>query len=119
MTHGVLSIIIFSIVGLGLPIVTILMSLFLRPRKPFKEKQEAIPYETGSMPKGSARTVGFGFYQYAVLFLLFDLAAVFLVLAALIAPILKPESFIAIFIFIIFLSLTILYAMKSKNYLEV
>lgn len=119
MNRDFLAILIFSIVCLGLPIFTILLSLFLRPRKPFKERQEAIPYETGSLPRGSARAVGFGFYQYAVLFLLFDLAAVFLILAALVAPVLKPESFVAIFVFIIFLSLTILYAMKSKNYLEI
>lgn len=119
MSRNALAIIIFAIVGLGLPIVTILMSLFLRPRKSAREPQEAVPYESGSVPVGSARTVGFGYYQYALLFLLFDIAAFFLILASLIAPILSAAAFIAIFVFIIFLCLTIWYALKSKEYLEI
>jgi len=119
MSHSALSIIIFAIVGLGLPIITILMSLFLRPRRSLREPQESVPYESGSVPIGSNRAVGFGYYQYALLFLLFDIAAFFLILASLIAPILSAAAFIAIFVFIIFLSLAILYALKSKEYLEI
>ena len=119
MSKNALAIIIFAFVGLGLPIITILMSLFLRPRKSAREPQESVPYESGSVPIGSNRAVGFGYYQYALLFLLFDIAAFFLILASLIAPILSAAAFIAIFVFIIFLSLAILYALKSKNYLEI
>ncbi len=119
MSKASLSILIFASVGLGLPIVTILMSLFLRPRKSAREPQEAVPYESGSVPIGSNRAVGFGYYQYALLFLLFDIAAFFLILASLIVPILTSAAFIAIFVFIIFLCLAIWYALKSKNYLEI
>src|SRR3989304_3458591 len=101
------AIIIFAIVGLALPIGTIAMSLFLRPRRSLREPQESVPYESGSVPIGSNRAVGFGYYQYALLFLLFDIAAFFLILASLIAPILSAAAFIVIFVFIIFLSLTI------------
>lgn len=119
MSRAALAIIIFAIVGLALPAGTIVINLFLRPRKPSREPQESVPYESGSVPIGSNRAVGFGYYQYALLFLLFDIAAFFLILASLIAPILSGAAFIAIFIFIIFLSLTIWYALKSKEYLEI
>src|SRR3989337_1580938 len=116
MPYNTLAVIIFIVVGLALPIGTIAMSLFLRPRKSAREPQESVPYESGSVPIGSNRAVGFGYYQYALLFLLFDIAAFFLILASLIAPILSAAAFIAIFIFIIFLSLAILYALRSKEY---
>jgi len=119
MNHDLLAILIFIAVGIGLPVVTILFSLILRPRRPFKDPQQATPYESGSLPIGRSRTVGFGYYQYAVLFLLFDIAAVFLILAALAVPVLSVEAFAAIFFFIIFLSLTILYALKAKAFLEI
>ncbi len=119
MTHDLLAILIFLGVGLGLPIATIVASMFLRPRRPFQDPQEDVPYESGSLPIGRSRTVGFGYYQYAVLFLLFDIAAVFLVLAALAAPLLSAEAITVIFLFIVFLCLTIWYAMKSKKFLEI
>lgn len=119
MSSNALAIIIFAFVGLALPAGTIVISLFLRPRKSAREPQERVPYESGSVPIGSNRAVGFGYYQYALLFLLFDIAAFFLILASLIAPILSATAFIVIFVFIIFLSLTIWYALKSKEYLEI
>lgn len=72
-----LPILLFVIVGLGFAGVTIGLSTFITPRRvnPIKNA----PYECGVEPVGNARgRFSVKFYLVAVLFILFDIEAVFL-----------------------------------------
>jgi len=59
-------------------IIPVVLSFFMRPRIP--DKQEKTPYECGELPVGPARNLGFGYYAYAVVYLIFEvsLALIFL-----------------------------------------
>ena len=70
-------ILIFMILVTGFALVSVIGSLILGMRKPTPEKQA--PYECGMQPVGTARErFSVKFYLVAMLFLLFDIEAVFL-----------------------------------------
>jgi NADH-quinone oxidoreductase subunit A len=70
-------ILIFFLLVAGFAAVSVLMSFILGMRKPTPEKQA--PYECGMQPVGTARErFSVKFYLVAMLFLLFDIEAVFL-----------------------------------------
>ena len=68
---------IFLAVGIGFVTITLIASYFFRPYRPSKEKQST--YECGEVPIGPA-WVQFraGYYIYALIFLIFDVEAVFI-----------------------------------------
>jgi NADH-quinone oxidoreductase subunit A len=70
-------VLIFSILVAGFAVVSVIGSFVLGMRKPTPEKQT--PYECGMQPVGTARErFSVKFYLVAMLFLLFDIEAVFL-----------------------------------------
>ncbi len=72
-----LPVLLFVVVGIGFALVTIGLSTFLVPRRTNTVKSS--PYECGVEPVGNARTrFSVKFYLVAVLFILFDIEAVFL-----------------------------------------
>src|SRR5260221_13591526 len=72
-----LPVLLFVAVGLGFGAVTIAASALVVPRRVTPEKQSA--YECGVDPVGDARgRFSVKFYMVAVLFILFDIEAVFL-----------------------------------------
>ena len=72
-----LPVLLFVIVGLGFGAVTIGLSTFIVPRRTNAVKES--PYECGVEPVGNARgRFSVKFYLVAVLFILFDIEAVFL-----------------------------------------
>jgi NADH-quinone oxidoreductase subunit A len=72
-----LPVLLFVIVGLGFGAVTIGLSTFIVPRRVNAAKESA--YECGVDPVGNARgRFSVKFYLVAVLFILFDIEAVFL-----------------------------------------
>ncbi len=72
-----LPLLLFVIVGLGFGAVTIGLSTFIVPRRTNPVKSSA--YECGVEPVGNARgRFSVKFYLVAVLFILFDIEAVFL-----------------------------------------
>src|SRR5262245_66604763 len=72
-----LPVLLFVAVGLGFGAVTILASSLIVPRRVAPEKMSA--YECGVDPVGDARgRFNIKFYMIAVLFILFDIEAVFL-----------------------------------------
>jgi NADH-quinone oxidoreductase subunit A len=72
-----LPVLLFVLVGLGFGAVTIGLSTFIVPRHTNAVKQSA--YECGVEPVGDARgRFSVKFYLVAVLFILFDIEAVFL-----------------------------------------
>jgi NADH-quinone oxidoreductase subunit A len=72
-----LPVLMFIIVGIGFAGVTLGVSQFIVPRRSTAKKMA--PYECGVEPVGTARQrVEIKFYLVAVLFILFDIEAVFL-----------------------------------------
>ena len=70
-------ILIFAMVAVGLSAIAILVPALLGPKRPNPAKSS--PYESGKMPVGPARRrFSIQYYLYAVLFILFDVAIVFL-----------------------------------------
>src|SRR3984957_10011926 len=68
--------ILFAVAG-GLGVILSFVSAFLGPKKPNRVKEQ--PFECGSPPIGSARErFGVKFYVVALLFIVFDVEAVFL-----------------------------------------
>lgn len=67
---------IFTIVGIAFVVLTLLASLVFRPHKPSTEKLNT--YECGEVPIGPAwLQFRVGYYIYALIFLIFDVEAVF------------------------------------------
>ena len=68
---------VFLVVGIGFVTVTLIASYFFRPYRPSEEKHST--YECGEVPIGPA-WVQFraGYYIYALIFLIFDVEAVFI-----------------------------------------
>ena len=92
-------ILIFMILVTGFALVSVIGSLMLGMRKPTPEKQA--PYECGMQPVGTARErFSVKFYLVAMLFLLFDIEAVFLFPWAVVYRDLKLFGFFEMLLFI-------------------
>lgn len=69
---------LFFIIALAFGAVTLTVGMFVRPRNPDPEK--SIPYECGNDPVGEANIPIFPrYYFFAMLLVVFDIEAVFLV----------------------------------------
>lgn len=74
---GLLPILVLFVVGLGFGVLVMIMSRFLGPRRPSAVKNQS--YECGIDPVGDARLrFSVKFYIIAMLFILFDIEAIFL-----------------------------------------
>jgi NADH-quinone oxidoreductase subunit A len=94
-----LPILLFLILVTGFAAVSVIGSFVLGMRKPTPEKQA--PYECGMQPVGTARErFSVKFYLVAMLFLLFDIEAVFLFPWAVVYRDLKLFGFFEMLLFI-------------------
>ncbi len=92
-------ILIFLMLVTGFALVSVIGSLILGMRKPTPEK--LAPYECGMQPVGTARErFSVKFYLVAMLFLLFDIEAVFLFPWAVVYRDLKLFGFFEMVLFI-------------------
>lgn len=92
-------ILIFLILVTAFAVVSVVGSLILGMRKPTPEK--LVPYECGMQPVGTARErFSVKFYLVAMLFLLFDIEAVFLFPWAVVYRDLKLFGFFEMVLFI-------------------
>jgi len=92
-------ILIFMILVTGFALVSVIGSMILGMRKPTPAKQA--PYECGMQPVGTARErFSVKFYLVAMLFLLFDIEAVFLFPWAVVYRDLKLFGFFEMLLFI-------------------
>ncbi|MGC8862546.1 MAG: NADH-quinone oxidoreductase subunit A [Armatimonadota bacterium] len=67
---------VFLVVGIAFVVITLLASLIFRPHKPVGQKLDT--YECGEVPCGPAwLQFRVGYYLYALIFLIFDVEAVF------------------------------------------
>jgi len=104
---------IFAIVGMVLVFGTLALSKLLRPNLPHTEKFTT--YESGIDPIGTGwAQSNVRYYVFALLFVVFDVEAVFLFPWALVFERLGTQAFVEMIIFIGILALALLYAIKKK-----
>ena len=104
---------IFAIVGLALVFGTFALARLVRPNVPSTEKSTT--YESGIDPIGSGWSqANVRYYVFALLFVVFDVEAVFLFPWALVFERLGTQAFVEMVIFIGILAIALLYAIKKK-----
>ena len=104
---------IFALVGIALVGVTLQLARLVRPNVPTPEKYTT--YESGIDPigRGWAQS-NVRYYIFALLFVIFDVEAVFLFPWAIVFERLGVQAFVEMVIFIAILALALLYAIKKK-----
>ena len=104
---------IFTIAGALIVFGTIALSKALAPKVPDAEKTTT--YESGIDPIGQGWSqANVRYYIFALLFVMFDVEAVFLFPWATVFESLGPTAFVEMVIFIVILAFALLYAIKKK-----
>jgi NADH-quinone oxidoreductase subunit A len=108
-----LPVLLFAVVAIGFVLVTIGLSTIITPRR--KSAQKLAPYECGVEPIGTARTrIQIKFYLVAVLFILFDIEAVFLYPWAVAFRQLGLYGLVEMLLFILILFVGYVYLLKKR-----
>lgn len=103
---------VFALFGVVLVAVTLGVTFLIRPSNPTKEKLTT--YECGVDPVGSGWSQSFvRYYIFGLLFVLFDVEAVFLFPYAIVAESLGVPGLVAMIIFILTLLEGLLYAVRK------
>ena len=106
------AVLIAAILGFLLVGGALIANRILSPRHPTRAK--ALSYECGMLPIGRARTqVHFRYYLFAILFLIFDIEAVFLFPWAVTFVDIGESAFYEMVVFIVILGFGLLYAWKK------
>ena len=104
---------IFALVGTALVFVTLQLARLVRPNIPHPEKYTT--YESGIDPIGTGwQHTNVRYYIFALLFVVFDVEAVFLFPWALVFERLGTQAFVEMVIFIVVLALALLYAVRKR-----
>ena len=105
-------VLIAAILGFVLVATALIANLILSPRQPTRTK--GVTYECGMLPIGRSRTqVHFRYYLFAILFLIFDIEAVFLFPWAVTFVEIGEQAFWEMVVFIGILGFGLLYAWKK------
>ncbi len=109
---GYLAVLIFIFVGVGIVLFTFFMSRLLRPANPYHDKR--INYECAELPQGNS-WIRFNnrFYIFALIFVIFDVEAIFLFPWAVAFGQLGLYALVEMVIFIVILFYGIFYAWKK------
>ncbi|HET8944734.1 MAG TPA: NADH-quinone oxidoreductase subunit A [Dehalococcoidia bacterium] len=106
------AVLIATILGVLLVAGALIGNALLAPKDPSRDK--AVTYECGMLPIGRARTqVHFRYYLFAILFLIFDIEAVFLFPWAVTFVQIGEQAFYEMIVFIAILAFGLLYAWKK------
>jgi NADH:ubiquinone oxidoreductase subunit 3 (subunit A) len=107
-----IAVLIATILGFLLVGGALVGNYVLAPRQPTRAK--GITYECGMLPIGRARTqVHFRYYLFAILFLIFDIEAVFLFPWAVTFVEIGKQAFFEMLVFIAVLAFGLLYAWRK------
>jgi NADH-quinone oxidoreductase subunit A len=110
-----IAIIIMLLISLAIGFGTLLIGALFRPRRPYTEKLR--PYESGNPPVGEPRyRFSVKFYVTAMLFVIFDVEAVFLYPWAIVFDKIGLYAFVEMMIFISVLLVGYLYAWKKDAF---
>jgi len=108
-----LTIAIFGVVGLGLGATLLGLGRILRPTRP--QEQKYLVYESGVDPVGSGWSQShIRYYIYALLFVMFDVEAVFIFPWATQLEVYGTFGLIEMLVFVGILALGLLYAWRKK-----
>jgi NADH-quinone oxidoreductase subunit A len=103
----------FGVVGVVLVFGTLALARLVRPDVPHPEKLTT--YESGIDPIGTGwAQANVRYYVFALLFVIFDVEAVFLFPWAIVFESLGTQAFIEMVIFIGILAVALLYAIRKK-----
>jgi len=107
-----LAVVIFIVAGIGIVLFTFFFASLIRPSKPYPEK--TLTYECSELPIGSS-WIQFNnrFYIFGLIFVIFDVEAVFLFPWAVAFGQLGLFALIEMFIFIIILFFGLYYAWRK------
>ncbi len=104
---------IFAVAGVAIVFGTIGLSRLVQPRVPHPEK--VTTYESGIDPIGQGwAQANVRYYIFALLFVVFDVEAVFLFPWAIVFEELGTQAFVEMVIFIGILAVALVYAIKKK-----
>ena len=110
-----LGVLIFLMVATAFGIGTLVLGEFLRIRRPYAEK--LMPYESGNPPQGEPHMrFSVKFYIVAMLFVVFDVEAVFLYPWAIVFDKIGLYAFIEMVIFIAILLVGYIYAWRKEAF---
>jgi NADH-quinone oxidoreductase subunit A len=110
-----LPILIFIMIATAFGIGALLIGTIFRLKKPYYEK--LMPYESGITPKGETRTrFAIRFYIIAMLFVVFDVEAIFIYPWAIVFDKIGIYAFIEMVLFILILLIGYIYAWKKEAF---
>jgi NADH-quinone oxidoreductase subunit A len=110
-----LGVLIFLMVATAFGIGSLILGEFLRIRRPYAEK--LMPYESGNAPVGEPHMrFSVKFYIIAMLFVVFDVEAVFLYPWAIVFDKIGLYAFIEMVIFIAILLVGYMYAWRKEAF---
>ena len=108
-----LPIIIFMVIAMAFGLGTLVVGAIFRPKRPYHEK--LVPYESGNPPVGEPRyRFSVRFYIIAMLFVIFDVEAVFIYPWAIVFDDIGLYAFIEMMLFIAILVLGYIYAWRKN-----
>jgi NADH-quinone oxidoreductase subunit A len=112
-TNNYIVLAIFLGLGILLPVAALFIGKLLRPYKPKEEKYTT--YESGNEPVGEGQIrFNIRYYLFALMFVIFDVETVFLYPWAVAYKGLGWFAFVEMIIFIVLLTIGLLYAWKKK-----
>jgi NADH-quinone oxidoreductase subunit A len=110
-----LPILIFIIIATAFGLGALLIGIIFRLRKPYREK--LMPYESGITPVGEPRyRFSIRFYILAMLFVIFDVEAIFIYPWAVVFDKIGIYAFIEMVIFIVILLIGYIYAWEKEAF---
>lgn len=110
-----LPVLLFLMVATAFGIGSLLLGELFRLKRPYAEK--LMPYESGNKPVGNAHVrFSVKFYIIAMLFVVFDVEAVFLYPWALVFDAIGLYAFIEMIIFIVILLIGYIYAWRKEAF---
>jgi len=122
-TSGLISVVVFFCVGVGMATVPILLSFLLWRNKGGNRGLNALkdlePYESGMPAVGSGRAVGFEYFIYSILFLFFDIISIFLFLGAMTLRAGNRAAFFPVMFLMLLAVLLIAYGAKKRGYMTI
>ena len=115
-SYHYLFIALFLLIAIVFPLLPVVLAGFVAPKKPSEIKNAT--YECGMESKGDS-WIQFRvqYYVFALMFVIFDIEAVFIFPTAISFQKIGPQAFMAIAIFIVILAESLFWAWK-KNILE-
>ena len=104
---------VFVALGVFLPVAALTLGRFLRPHNPTPEKLTT--YESGNEPVGKGQVrFNVRYYLFALMFVVFDVEAVFLYPWAVANDRLGLFAVVEVLIFVLLLVIGLIYAWKKK-----